>query len=235
VLVTVLPVGSKCYGCNNHNKDAATSITASSTLDSRDDTTTATLLREGDDGSISTGMSSLTTMIQETTATDESPGKGGNKAVLSSSLQSARNNTSAKINTKPSRRNSMKRNNNPPTTETKNAPSKEKEVRAYFFQDAYIRTSCKKYSLNNFADRETHLTNDAVQKHAAKYGQFEEGNKLSLDEWEGVLLQEYPDRAHVGIVQNKIMPAIRRMSKISIAAVEESFKQTDIHRSFELY
>lgn len=112
---------------------------------------------------------------------------------------------------------------------------REKEVRAYFFQEAYIRTSCKKYVNANFSDRETHLTNDAVQKHAKSYGQFEEGNKLSLPEWEQVLLEEYPAVSRPGIVMDQIFPEIKRLSKISIASVAQDFAVTDINKSFELF
>jgi hypothetical protein len=112
---------------------------------------------------------------------------------------------------------------------------REKEVRAYFFQEAYIRTSCKKYINGNFADRETHLTNDAVQKHAKSYGQFEKGNKLSLLEWEQVLLEEYPQVSRRGIVMDQIFPEIKRLSKLSIASVASQFALTDINKSFELF
>lgn len=230
VLVTVLPIGSKCYGSSsNNNKEVAVSSQQAGGGDSGDDSLTQL------DDIIDDGVNS-TTCASSLTMTDDNAWKASSK--LTTSLIGAKATTISSKASKPSRRNSMKSANYIPNKETTKGtvPSpKEKEVRAYFFQEAYIRTSCKKYTLNNFADRETHLTNDAVQKHAAKYGQFEEGNKLSLEEWEGVLLEEYPDRAHVGIVQNKIMPAIRQMSKISIAAVEQSFKQTEINRSFELF
>eukprot|EP01033_Poteriospumella_lacustris_P015041 gene15041-10759_t len=101
--------------------------------------------------------------------------------------------------------------------------------------EAYIRTSCKKYVNANFSDRETHLTNDAVQKHAKSYGQFEEGNKLSLPEWEQVLLEEYPAVSRPGIVMDQIFPEIKRLSKISIASVAQDFAVTDINKSFELF
>eukprot|EP01033_Poteriospumella_lacustris_P001604 gene1604-1167_t len=126
-----------------------------------------------------------------------------------------------------------------PTGTAVSAPTgingREKEVRAYFFQEAYIRTSCKKYVNANFSDRETHLTNDAVQKHAKSYGQFEEGNKLSLPEWEQVLLEEYPAVSRPGIVMDQIFPEIKRLSKISIASVAQDFAVTDINKSFELF
>ncbi|RYH00645.1 hypothetical protein EON65_48950, partial [archaeon] len=50
-----------------------------------------------------------------------------------------------------------------------------KQLQAYFFNTAYIRTSSKRYDMNKLEDRATHLTNDAVQKHAKDYGTYEQG------------------------------------------------------------
>ena len=65
-------------------------------------------------------------------------------------------------------------------------------LKAYFFREAYVRTSSKKYSLTSLADREAHLTNDAVQKNSKCYGKFEEGNKMSFEQWQETVLRDYP-------------------------------------------
>jgi tubulin polyglutamylase TTLL1 len=110
------------------------------------------------------------------------------------------------------------------------------ELNAYFFNEAYIRTSSKKYSLENFSDRETHLTNDAVQKNSESYGKFEEGNKLSLQEWQNIIIEDYPNEPRLhSIVFSHIFPEIKRMSKISVEAVQNAFLETEIPRSFELF
>lgn len=110
------------------------------------------------------------------------------------------------------------------------------ELKAYFFNDAYIRTSSKKYSLDNFSDRETHLTNDAVQKNSVSYGKFEEGNKLSLQDWQNIIIDDYPNEPRLhSIVFSHIFPEIKRLSKISVEAVHSAFLETDVPRSFELF
>ncbi|CAD8152033.1 unnamed protein product [Paramecium pentaurelia] len=53
------------------------------------------------------------------------------------------------------------------------------EMHYFLFKEAYIRTSGATFSLEN-KDRYIHLTNNAVQKNAQNYGQFEDGNQLSL-------------------------------------------------------
>lgn len=54
-------------------------------------------------------------------------------------------------------------------------------IKGYWFQEGYVRTSSKDFSLKNL-DRFIHLTNDAVQKRNEGYGKFERGNKISFDE-----------------------------------------------------
>jgi hypothetical protein len=56
-------------------------------------------------------------------------------------------------------------------------------MKGYFFEDGYIRTSSKEYSLNNLSSRVTHLTNDAIQVNSDDYGKFESGNKTSFGEF----------------------------------------------------
>lgn len=64
-------------------------------------------------------------------------------------------------------------------------------MKAYFYKEGYLRTSCKEFSLEDLDDNMIHLTNDAVQKHAEEYGKFELANKLSYDEF-----QKYLDVHH---------------------------------------
>jgi hypothetical protein len=107
-------------------------------------------------------------------------------------------------------------------------------IRGYFFKDAYVRTSCKKYSLDALSDREIHLTNDAVQKYSKSYGKFENGNKLSFPEWQAVIDKDYP-HAPADIVASKIMPEIKRITGLSLAgAVASNIGESDITKSFEL-
>jgi len=35
-------------------------------------------------------------------------------------------------------------------------------MKGYFYEDGYIRTSCKEFNLDNLSNRFIHLTNDAV-------------------------------------------------------------------------
>ena len=110
---------------------------------------------------------------------------------------------------------------------------KESSLSGYLFREAYVRTSSKKYSLKQLSDREAHLTNDAVQKNSKAYGKFEDGNKLSFEQWQESILKDFPN-APKNIVTDKLWPEMRRISSISIAAAAPKLNQTCINNSFEL-
>jgi len=66
-------------------------------------------------------------------------------------------------------------------------------LKGYFYEEGYLRTSCKEFSLANLGNRMIHLTNDAVQKKAEDYGRFEPGNKLSYLDFQNYLDKNFPD------------------------------------------
>ena len=65
-------------------------------------------------------------------------------------------------------------------------------VKGYFYEEGYIRTSCKEYSLKNLSNKAVHLTNDAVQKKDDDYGKYENGNKLSFADFQRYLDMNHP-------------------------------------------
>jgi tubulin monoglycylase TTLL3/8 len=60
------------------------------------------------------------------------------------------------------------------------------QIKGYWYQLGYIRTTSFEYSLNNSLSS-VHLTNDAVQKLLPEYGKYEKGNKLSYEDFEKYL------------------------------------------------
>ena len=54
-------------------------------------------------------------------------------------------------------------------------------MKAYWFGEGYIRTSCYEFNIDEVGDEAIHLTNDAIQKHCEAYGKYEEGNKVSYN------------------------------------------------------
>ena len=67
------------------------------------------------------------------------------------------------------------------------------KMKAFFYKDGYLRTSSKEYQLtaSTLGNKFIHLVNDAVQKHGEDYGKYENGNKLSFDEFQDYLDDQF--------------------------------------------
>jgi len=65
-------------------------------------------------------------------------------------------------------------------------------LKGYFYEEGYLRTSSKEYTLKNLQKKSIHLTNDAVQSKTDDYGKYETGNKLSFPDFQKYLDQTYP-------------------------------------------
>lgn len=105
-------------------------------------------------------------------------------------------------------------------------------IQGYFYNEGYIRTSSKDFSLKNISDKFVHLTNDAVQKTAEDYGKFESGNKLSFGDFQKYLDSHFPDLS-VNF-QGEIMSSIKEIVTDTFKA---SFLRVDPNRrngSFEV-
>jgi len=60
----------------------------------------------------------------------------------------------------------------------------------YFYNEGYLRTSSREFTVGNLTNRMIHLTNDAVQKGGKDYGKYEMGNKVSFEEFSTFLQKE---------------------------------------------
>ena len=85
--------------------------------------------------------------------------------------------------------------------------------RGYFYNEGYIRTSSFKYTNNNFGDRDTHLTNDAVQANYEEYGKYEPGNKISFKDF-----RTYLKNLKNVDFEEKILPKMREAIKDTLIA-----------------
>jgi tubulin polyglutamylase TTLL1 len=66
-------------------------------------------------------------------------------------------------------------------------------MKGYWYEEGYIRTSSKEFTLKNLSNRMIHLTNDAVQKKSEDYGKFENANKISFADFQKYLDNSYPE------------------------------------------
>ena len=79
-------------------------------------------------------------------------------------------------------------------------------MRAYWYEDGYIRTSSYEFEIDNF-DPEIHLTNDSIQKRYSDYGKFEPFNKLSYEEFQRYLESSFPSKKYN--FREQILPKMR--------------------------
>ena len=90
-------------------------------------------------------------------------------------------------------------------------------LKGYFYQDGYLRTSCREFNLQNLSNRMIHLTNDAVQKKSDDYGKFEAGNKLSYTDFQNYIDKNYND---LNVCFDRdLLPQMKRLVADSFRAV----------------
>lgn len=106
------------------------------------------------------------------------------------------------------------------------------KVTAYFYRDGYMRTSCQEFDMENIKNRFIHLTNDAVQKYSPDYGRFEDGNKLSYDEFQNYIDQNLGEKVNF---KEFVYPKIKKIVQDTVKATH---KKLDLKRrkySFEIF
>ena len=101
---------------------------------------------------------------------------------------------------------------------------------AYFYQEGYLRTACKKYNPTDLENKYIHLTNDAVQNKCEEYGKFENGNKLSYHDF-----QRYLDSKKISVnFREKVIPKIKQIVKDTIHATKSKLNKERRLLSFEV-
>ena len=115
-------------------------------------------------------------------------------------------------------------------------------LRGYFYEEGYLRTSSKEFSLKALNNKYVHLTNDAIQQTANDFGKFESGNKLSFSDFQKYLKvtedlkPKYKGQNGTVNFYKQILPQIRHLVAESFRAV--AFKKIDPLRknfSFEIF
>lgn len=104
-------------------------------------------------------------------------------------------------------------------------------IQCYFYQEGYIRTSCKDYNAKSLDNKFIHLTNDAIQKKSEDYGKYESGNKMSYKDF-----QKYLQNKRFGKdFTTEVLPIIK---KIVLDTIKASFCVLDHSKrmhTFEIF
>ncbi|CAD8044235.1 unnamed protein product [Paramecium primaurelia] len=97
------------------------------------------------------------------------------------------------------------------------------QFKAYWYQEGYIRTSCKEFNLDDTDCKYTHLTNDAVQKYSKNYGKYETGNKVSFNDFTKYVQEIY---------NLNFNNTIEQLKSLCTDIVKASYQHLDPNRHF---
>lgn len=106
-------------------------------------------------------------------------------------------------------------------------------LKAFWYQEGYIRTSSYQYDIEDLDNNLIHLTNDAIQKYGDNYSRYEPGNKLSYSEF-----QRYLDMNFTGKKYNFDADILPRMKEMAADAIRANFHRLDVKRklnNFEVF
>ena len=76
-----------------------------------------------------------------------------------------------------------------------------------------MRTTSKDFNLKSLANKQVHLTNDAVQKKFDDYGRFEQGNKISFPDFQKYLETQHDK--HINFYKD-VYPQLKVMNTICL-------------------
>lgn len=87
----------------------------------------------------------------------------------------------------------------------------------FFYRQGYIRTSSDKYTLDS-TENYVHLTNNCLQQFGENYGLHEEGNTLSFEALDNLLLE----KGKSGILEFSIIPRMKDLIIDTILAAKQN-------------
>ena len=108
------------------------------------------------------------------------------------------------------------------------------QMNVFMYQDSYVRMSSYEYDTENLEDRSIHLTNYAVQKKTEAASQFEEGNNLTLDDFQRIVREEHPDRPDFD-VQRDIVEQYKKLIMETFNACKDKLNPFREKHTFEVY
>lgn len=105
-------------------------------------------------------------------------------------------------------------------------------TKGFYYNEGYLRTSCKEFTLDNLENTMIHLTNDAVQKHDEDYGRYELANKLSYEDFQKYLDTNHKEK-YIDLYRD-ILPQIKAIIADSLRAVHRKIDPYERANTFEI-
>lgn len=105
-----------------------------------------------------------------------------------------------------------------------------------FTREGYLRTSSTEFEvdLDNIDNRFVHLTNNAIQKFAKNYGQFEDGNQLNFKQFQDYIDMHVPLKRKAS-VKGELVPKMKAIIVKSLLSVRKKLDPNNRKFCFELY
>lgn len=97
-----------------------------------------------------------------------------------------------------------------------------------------MRTTCAEYRLDNTEDQYVHLTNNAVQRHAKQYGQFEDGNQLSFKDLQKYIDDHYQGKVKINVYEDLVEDMKHTVVK-TFEAVRRKLDPENRKHCFEIF
>ncbi|CAD8134459.1 unnamed protein product [Paramecium octaurelia] len=106
-------------------------------------------------------------------------------------------------------------------------------IRAYWYEEGYLRTSSEEFDIKDVSNQYVHLTNDAIQKYSEAYGKYENGNKLSFAEFQRYL-DKWHNNDHFDFYKD-LYPQLKVITLNAIKSVYHKIEPFKKNYNFEIF
>ncbi|CAD8054068.1 unnamed protein product [Paramecium primaurelia] len=106
-------------------------------------------------------------------------------------------------------------------------------IRAYWYEEGYLRTSSEEFDIQDVSNQYVHLTNDAIQKYSQAYGKYENGNKLSFAEFQRYL-DKWHNNEHFDFYKD-LYPQLKMITLNAIKSVYHKIEPFKKNYNFEIF
>eukprot|EP00826_Nyctotherus_ovalis_P064818 TRINITY_DN9515_c0_g2_i1.p1 TRINITY_DN9515_c0_g2~~TRINITY_DN9515_c0_g2_i1.p1 ORF type:complete len:451 (+),score=60.73 TRINITY_DN9515_c0_g2_i1:95-1447(+) len=106
-------------------------------------------------------------------------------------------------------------------------------VKGYFYNEGYLRTSSREFSLHNLSAKIVHLTNEAIQQKYEDFGKYEPGNKMTYAEF-NEYLKSTCSKLKVDFYSD-ILPRVKGLVADSMRAAHGKLDPNGRQQTFEIF
>ena len=106
-------------------------------------------------------------------------------------------------------------------------------MKGYFYDEGYLRTSSREFSLNNLSSKIVHLTNEAIQQKFEDFGRYEPGNKITYNEL-NAYLKLLNSKSKFNFYKD-VLPVIKNLVTDTMRATHGKLDPNGRKQTFEVF